>query len=42
MASVEDVAKMADIDLGDVNFWRSSLDIFKARVELFLELAGNR
>ena len=39
VASVEDVAKMADIDLGDVNFWRSSLEIFKARVELFLELA---
>ena len=40
VASVEDVAKMADIDLGDVNFWRSSLEIFKARVEQFLELAG--
>lgn len=40
VASVEDVAKMADIDLGDVDFWRSSLEIFKARVEQFLELAG--
>ena len=40
VASVEDVAKMAGIDLGDVNFWRSSLEIFKARVELFLELAA--
>jgi len=39
VASVEDVAKMADVDLGDVNFWRSSLEIFKARVEQFLELA---
>ena len=39
VASVEDVAKMADIDLGDVNFWRSSLEIFKARVDMFLELA---
>ncbi|MBR6120124.1 MAG: M3 family oligoendopeptidase [Oscillospiraceae bacterium] len=39
VASVEDVAKMADIDLGDVNFWRSSLEIFKQRVEMFLELA---
>ena len=39
VASVEDVAKMADIDLGDVGFWRSSLEIFKARVEMFLELA---
>ena len=40
VASVEDVAKMADIDLGDVDFWRSSLEIFKARVDQFLELAG--
>ena len=40
VASVEDVAKMADIDLGDVSFWRSSLEIFKARVEQFLELAA--
>jgi oligoendopeptidase F len=40
VASVEDVAKMADIDLGDVNFWRSSLEIFKDRVDLFLELAA--
>ena len=40
VASVEDVAKMADIDLGDVNFWRSSLEIFKARVDMFLELAA--
>ena len=40
VSSVEDVAKMADIDLGDVNFWRSSLEIFKDRVDLFLELAA--
>ena len=39
VSTVEDVAKMADIDLGDVNFWRSSLDIFKARVEEFIRLA---
>ena len=39
VACAEDVAKMADIDLGDVNFWRDSLEIFKQRVELFLELA---
>lgn len=37
-ASCEDVAKVADIDLGDVNFWRSSLEIFKERIDLFLEL----
>ncbi len=36
--NVEDVAKMADIDLGDINFWRSSLEIFKERVEQFLTL----
>ncbi len=40
VSSVEGVARMADIDLGDVNFWRSSLEIFKDRVEQFLKLAG--
>lgn len=40
VSSVEDVARMADIDLGDVNFWRSSLEIFKDRVAQFLKLAG--
>ncbi len=39
VSSVEDVAKMADIDLSDVNFWRSSLEIFKARVEEFIRLS---
>ncbi len=38
VSSVEDVAKMADIDLGDIAFWRSSLEIFKDRVEEFLRL----
>ncbi len=38
VSSVEDVAKMADIDLGNVDFWRSSLEIFKERVEEFLRL----
>ena len=38
VASCEDVAKLADIDLTDVNFWRSSLEIFKERVDLFLAL----
>lgn len=37
-ATCEDVAKLADIDLSDVNFWRSSLEIFKERIDLFLEL----
>ena len=38
VSNVEDVAKMADIDLGDVGFWRTSLEIFKERVEQFLAL----
>ncbi len=38
VSSVEDVARMADIDLGDVNFWRQSLEIFKDRVDQFLAL----
>lgn len=38
VSTVEDVAKMADIDLSDVNFWRSSLGIFEKRVNRFLEL----
>lgn len=40
VSSVEEVAKMADIDLGDVNFWRSSLAIFEDRVNQFLELTA--
>lgn len=40
VSTAEDVAKMADIDLGDVNFWRSSLGIFEKRVDRFLELVG--
>ena len=39
VSTVEEVAKMADIDLSDVNFWRSSLEIFKARVEDFIALS---
>ncbi len=38
VSSVEDVARMADIDLGDINFWRSSLEIFRERVDQFLAL----
>lgn len=38
VSTVEDVAKMADIDLGDVNFWRSSLSIFEDRVNQFIAL----
>lgn len=35
---VEDVAKQANIDVTDVNFWRSSLDIIKQNIALFLKL----
>lgn len=38
VSSCEDVAKIADIDLGDVNFWRSSLEIFKDRIDQFVKL----
>lgn len=40
VSTVEDVAKMADIDLGDINFWRSSLEIFKAQIDRFVELVS--
>lgn len=36
--NVEDVAKQAGIDVTDVNFWRSSLELIKKNIELFLEL----
>ena len=36
--SVEDVAKLADIDVTSIDFWRTSLDVVKADIELFLEL----
>jgi len=36
--SVEDVAKLADIDVSDIKFWRSSLDQVKEDIDLFLEL----
>ena len=36
--SVEDVAKLANIDLTTKDFWRTSLDVIKTDVELFLEL----
>lgn len=39
--SVEDVAKLADIDVTDISFWRSSLDQVKEDIELFLELTEN-
>ena len=39
---VEEVAAMAGIDLGDVAFWRSSMEIFKERIRLFLELVEEK
>ncbi|MCD6482276.1 MAG: M3 family oligoendopeptidase, partial [Candidatus Izimaplasma sp.] len=36
--SVEDVAKLANIDLTAKDFWRTSLDVIKKDIELFLEL----
>ncbi len=36
--NVEDVAKQANIDVTDINFWRSSLEIIKQNIELFLQL----
>ena len=38
--SAEDVAAMAGIDLSSVDFWRSSLEIFRDRVDQFLELVS--
>lgn len=35
---VEDVAHIMDIDLTDINFWRSALDTAAQRVDEFLEL----
>ncbi len=40
VSTVEDVAKIAGIDLSDVSFWRSSLGIFEQRINRFLELVG--
>jgi len=36
--SVEDIAKQADIDVTDINFWRTSLEVIKEDIELFLKL----
>lgn len=36
--SVEDVAKLAGIDVTKKDFWKSSLDLLKADIEKFLEL----
>ena len=39
VASAEDTAKVAGIDLTDKNFWRGALDIIARQIDLFCELA---
>ncbi len=39
--SCEDVAKMADIDITKVDFWRSSLEQVEKRIDTFIELSSN-
>ena len=39
VASAEDTAKVAGIDLTDRNFWRGALDIIARQIDLFCELA---
>ena len=40
VASVEDTAKVAGIDLGDKNFWRSALQTIADQIDLFCKLIG--
>ena len=40
VASVEDTAKVAGIDLGDKNFWRSALQTIADQIDLFCRLIG--
>ena len=37
-ASVEDTAKVADIDLTDKNFWSSALQMIADQIDLFCQL----
>ena len=39
VASAEDTAKVAGIDLTDKNFWRGALDIIARQIDLFCDLA---
>lgn len=39
ISSVEDVAKMADIDITSTTFWKESLDTCKHRIEEFITLS---
>ena len=36
--NVEDIAKLADIDVTSIDFWRTSLNVLKEDIDLFLEL----
>lgn len=38
LASAEDTAKVANIDLTDINFWRSALKTIADKIDLFCEL----
>ncbi len=40
IATAEDVAKVADIDLTDKDFWRSALQTIADQIDLFCELVG--
>lgn len=42
IATAEDVAKVADIDLTDKNFWRSALQTVVDKIDLFCQLVGNQ
>ena len=42
IASAEDVAKVADIDLTDKNFWRGALQTVAEKIDLFCQLAGSK
>lgn len=42
VSTVEEVAKMANIDLTTPDFWRQSLGIIAEDIDLFLELSKNR
>ncbi|MBQ4641562.1 MAG: M3 family oligoendopeptidase [Oscillospiraceae bacterium] len=40
IASAEDTAKVADIDLTDKDFWRSALQMIADQIDLFCQLVG--
>jgi len=42
VADVEDVAAMAGIDLSDVSFWRSSLEVFRGLIDEFEAMVAAR